>query len=126
MKRIVIAIILAAAVAAGCAAETYSVANCAEEAIARIEAIDSLAEAKQNGKALTACRKLETDWETTVKWLDALLLHDNVDKVGVCLTKMSLQLKNGETAQYLIDSAEAKKGLASIKGSEYPFLENIL
>ena len=69
---------------------------------------------------------METDWDTTVKWLDALLLHDNVDKVGVCLTKMRLQLKNGETAQYLIESAEAKKGLASIKGSEYPFLENIL
>ena len=126
MKRTVTALCLAATVGAACLGQTYYVSHSAEEAMARVEEIDRLAESGQTDAAAEACERLERDWHDKTPWLDALLFHDYVDSVDVSLAKMRVQLQHGVLPLYHAESAQAKKGLASLKGSEYPLLENIL
>jgi hypothetical protein len=49
-----------------------------------------------------------------------------VDGIGINIEQMLSHIKSGNPDMYFSHSAGAKKGLASIKESEFPIIENIL
>lgn len=126
MKRIFISLGLMALSLGASLFETGYVKSKTENCLAQIEEIDRMTGSGQTAQALAQCRALESAWNEDVKKIDVLLIHDYVDSVGTGIAKMRVHLENGNADMYFSESANAKKGLASIKGSEYPFLENIL
>ena len=126
MKRIFISLGLMALSLGVSLFEIGYVKSKTENCLAQIEEIDRMTGSGQTAQALAQCRALESAWVEDVKKIDVLLIHDYVDGVGTGIAKMRVHLENGNADMYFSESANAKKGLASIKGSEYPFLENIL
>lgn len=126
MKRIIFSIFIAAAVAFGSVFELAFVGERTDICVARIKKIDDLVRENDRERALEECKRLENEWDENVRHIDILLIHDYADSVGADISKMRAHLENGNTSMYFSESAGAKKGLASIKGSEYPFIENIL
>lgn len=125
MKRLGIALLLTAAVLGAAVWELRYVGRQADSYTVRIEAVDALLQEDIHSAAQN-CSAVLRDWEQEIKRLDTLLIHDYADKIGSCLAKMQVHLENRNADMYRAESAEAKKGLASIKGSEYPFFENIM
>ena len=126
MKRIIISIIIAIAVVCGSIFEIAFVSSKSDEYIGRIKKIDDLVRDDKTEAAIAECRRLESDWDKNVGSIDVMLIHDYADSVGAGISKMRSHLENGSLAMYFCESADAEKGLASIKGSEYPLIENIL
>lgn len=126
MKRAIIALLLSVTVTGTAAWELWYVGRQVNTYTARIEAVDALVRSNDVSHAAEHCRAVENDWETTVKRLNVLLIHDYADNVGYNIAKMRVHLENGNRQLYFAESIQAKKELASIKGSEYPFFENIM
>lgn len=126
MKRLIIALLLiAAAVTAACAELAY-VGSSTDGCLEQIERADGYVRQGKLNDALRLCRSISESWDGTAQKIDVLLIHDYVDSISVSLAQMEAHLENGNADMYFSDSAGAKKGLASIKGSEYPNFENIL
>lgn len=126
MKRFVIALLLLTATMGTSLGEIFYVSRSADGFLDRIEAADALVKRGELNSALQICEQLEDSWDNTAEKIDILLIHDYVDSIGVSLSQMKAHLENRNADMYFSDSASAKKGLASIKGSEYPNFENIL
>lgn len=126
MKRIIISLVLSALIACGCVFEFGYIGGRAEEYLRRVENIENLLKNGENRQAEIECRAAESGWDRESKMIYTMLNHDFADAVGGSLSKMLAHIENGSTSLALAESAGAKKGLASMKGSEYPFFENIL
>ena len=126
MKRMIIALILLVASVAASAAEIRCVSDSADSFLGKIELSDSYVRRNELDKALRLCRELDESWDDISQKIDVLLIHDYVDNISVSFAQMRSHLESGNADMYFAESAGAKKGLASIKGSEYPNLENIL
>lgn len=125
MKRAVIAALLIILTFAASAAELFYIGNKADGYIERIESIDLCMRRDDFSAALKRSRRLSDDWEKTAGNVDILLIHDYVDGVGLSISQMTTHIENGNPDMYFAESTSAKKGLASIKRSEYPDFENI-
>ena len=126
MKRIIISLVLAALVLGAAAFEFWYVGRQSDAYTARIEEVEDLIAAGREDEATELCRGIERDWDSDVGKIYILLIHDYADNIGGSVSKMRAHLENGNIDMVYAESAGAKKGLASIKGSEYPFIENIL
>ncbi len=126
MKRLVISIALVLLVFGASVFELLYVCARSDEYADRIDKIEELIYSGDNSTALKNCEALEKDWDGESKKIYTLLIHDYVDSVGNCLSKMRSHLENNSLDMYFAESTGAKKALASIKGSEYPYYENIL
>ncbi len=126
MKRLVISIALVLLVLGASVFELIYVCARSDEYSGRIDKIEELIYSGDIAAALSACKALENDWDDESTKIYTLLIHDYVDSVGNCVSKMRSHLENGSLDMYFAESAGAKKALASIKGSEYPYFENIL
>lgn len=76
--------------------------------------------------AVKICKKTEQLWDNNAQNIDMLLIHDYVDEIGNSISKMRTYAENNSTDLYFAESTSAKKELASIKESEFPYFENIL
>lgn len=126
MKRAIIALVLSVTVLCTAVWELWYVGKQVNTYTARIEAVDALVLGDDICHAAEHCRSVERDWEQAVKRLNVLLIHDYADRVGYNIAKMRVNLEHGNRALYFTESIQAKKELASIKGSEYPLFENIM
>ncbi len=126
MKRLIISIALVLLVLGASVFEFIYVGARSDEYSDRIDKIGELINSGDISAALNACKALENDWDGESKKIYTLLIHDYVDSVGNCLSKMRSHLENNSLDMYFAESTGAKKALASIKGSEYPYYENIL
>ena len=126
MKRIIISLILTAIVLGASVFEVIYVGKKSDDYTDRIKKIDAMLSNNDTESALKECRALESDWDGDAEKIYTLLSHDTVDSVGYGISGMRSHIENNNAAMYFFESAGAKKGLASIKGSEYPFIENIL
>lgn len=126
MKRIIISLILTAIVMGASVFEVIYVGKKSDDYSERIKKIDSMLLNNDTEGALKECRALESDWERDAEKIYTLLSHDTVDNVGYGISGMRSHIENSNAAMYFYESSGAKKELASIKGSEYPFIENIL
>ena len=126
MKRIIISLILTAIVLGASVFEVIYVGKKSDDYTDRIKKIDAMLSNNDTESALKECRALESDWDGDAEKIYTLLSHDTVDSVGYEISGMRSHIENNSAAMYFFESSGAKKGLASIKGSEYPFLENIL
>lgn len=126
MKRVIIAALLLLTAAACCVLELTYVGSTADKWTRRIEELDSTVRKKEIAAALRQSHDMESQWNTDAKRIDMLLIHDYIDAIGINLSQMRAYLENDSPDMYFAHSESVKKGLASIKGSEYPFLENIL
>lgn len=120
------AVILAITVLTGSISELLYLGNAFDKWTLSIDRVDYLVRKADYGSAIQQCRILEENWELTAKRADILLIHDYVDSIGVNLSQMRSHLENRNMDMYFSHSAAAKKELASIKGSEYPLIENLL
>ena len=126
MKRLVISLALALSALAASVFEVVYVSGKSDDYAERINNIDQLISDDNSDEAIAECKRLEADWERGSRKTYTLLSHDAVDSVGFCISRMDAFLADGSYQMYFAESKSAKKGLASIKGSEYPFIENIL
>ncbi len=126
MKRMLLSLALAALVCGVAALELWYVGSCADRYTERIQRTDALLQSGALADAQAQCRALERDWEHDAANMHALLLHDSADAIGGSIAKMRVHLEHNRPDLYFAESADAKKGLASLKGSEYPLFENIL
>ena len=126
MKRIIISLILTAIVLGASVFEVIYVGKKSDDYTDRIKKIDAMLSNNDTESALKECRALESDWDGDAEKIYTLLSHDYADNIGGSVSKMRAHLENGNIDMVYAESAGAKKGLASIKGSEYPFIENIL
>lgn len=126
MKRIYIALLFFLIVGLLSAVELGYVTANADLYISKIELTDKKVYKNDFENALEMCTELETKWDESAKKIDVMLNHDNIDSISECLNKMTSYIQNGSIDMYFAESNKAKKELASIKESEYPYIENIL
>lgn len=125
MKRILISIILIAVVLLSAFGEMMYVGNKSETYTEKIEDIDEMMLKNDFSEAIKLCDRIEEDWNNTEKHINVFLIHDYIDNISMNITRMKSHIENGNPDMYFAESACAKKALASIKGSEYPELDNI-
>lgn len=126
MKRIYIALLFFLIVGLLSAVELGYVTANADLYISKIELTDKKIYKNDFESALEICTELEIKWDESAKKIDVMLNHDNIDSISECLNKMTSYIQNGSIDMYFAESNKAKKELASIKESEYPYIENIL
>lgn len=126
MKRIIISIVLFALCLSGAVFEVFCVSRGVDGYIESIEGVDRLVSRGEFDHALYKCAELEKSWSKTSRAIDAVLIHDYVDRIGISITQMKAYAENKTADSYYAVSYEAKKALKSIKDSEYPSIENIL
>lgn len=126
MKRIIFAFLFFLIVIAAAAAELGYVTANADLYISKIELTDKQVYKNNFEDALNMCDKLENSWNDSSKKIDVMLNHDCIDSIGESINRMTSYIQNGSIDMYFAESSKAKKELASIKESEYPFIENIL
>ena len=125
MKRIFIAFALLLICLSAAGAELWYIGNTADSFTRRIEKIDALMMKDDFTKASKLCGEVSSDWDKTASFLDTLLIHDYIASIGINLSQMKTHIDSCCPDMYFAGSAGAKKGLASIKGSEYPKFDNI-
>ena len=126
MKRIIISIVLFTLCLSGAVFEVFCVSRGVDGYIESIEGVDVLIRRGEFDHASYKCAELEKSWNKTSRAIDALLIHDYVDRIGISISQMKAYAENKTADSYYAVSYEAKKALKSIKDSEYPSLENIL
>lgn len=126
MKRIYIALLLFAAVGVFSAVELGYVTANSDLYISKIELTDKYVYKNNFEDALKMCTQLEYDWDKSAEKIDIMLNHDYIDSIGESINRMTAYVQNGSIDMYFAESSIAKKELASLKESEYPFIENIL
>ena len=122
----VISLTLTALALAASVFEVFYVGGKSDGYAERIKEIDDLVIRGSTDEAARKCKKLEADRDNESRIAYTMLSHDTVDSVSFCISRMNAYIDNGNKTMYFSESAGAKKGLASIKGSEYPLIENIL
>ena len=126
MKRIIISIILFTLCLSGAVFEVFCVSRGVDGYIESIEEVDVLISRGEFDRASNKCAELEKSWSKTSREIDAVLIHDYVDRIGISISQMKAYAENKTPDSYYALSAEAKRALTSIKSSEYPSFENIL
>ena len=126
MKRIIISIILFTFCITGAVFEVFYVSRGVDGYIESIEEVDVLISRGEFDRASNKCAELEKSWSKTSRAIDAVLIHDYVDRIGISISQMKAYAENKTPDSYYALSAEAKRALTSIKNSEYPSIENIL
>ena len=76
--------------------------------------------------AIDASKETEDDWSETANNIDIFLIHDYVDSISLDISQLSACVENGNPQMYFMKSASIKKGLTSLKESEYPVIANII
>ena len=126
MKRIYAALLFFIIVVIFASVELGYVSGKSDLFISKIELTDKKVYKNDFEEALELCSQLEDNWENSSKRIDMILNHECIDSIGESINKMSSYLQNGSVDMYFAESSKAKKELASIKESEYPYIENIL
>lgn len=126
MKRIYAALLFFIIVVIFASVELGYVSGKSDLFISKIELTDKKVYKNDFEEALEMCSQLEDNWENSSKRIDMILNHECIDSIGESINKMSSYLQNGSVDMYFAESSKAKKELASIKESEYPYIENIL
>ena len=126
MKRIYAALLFFIIVVIFASVELGYVSGKSDLFISKIESTDKKVYKNDFEEALEMCSQLEDSWENSSKRIDMILNHECIDSIGESINKMSSYLQNGSVDMYFAESSKAKKELASIKESEYPYIENIL
>lgn len=126
MKRIYIALLFFIIIGIFASVELGYVTAKSDLFISKIELTDKKVYKNDFEEALEMCSQLEDSWENSSKRIDMILNHECIDSIGESINKMSSYLQNGSVDMYFAESSKAKKELASIKESEYPYIENIL
>ena len=126
MKRIIISIALFTLCLSGAVFEVFCVSRGVDGYIEIIEEVDVLISRGEFDRASYKCAELEKSWNKTSRAIDALLIHDYVDRIGISISQMKAYAENKTADSYYSVSYEGKKALKSIKDSEYPSIENIL
>lgn len=126
MKRIIISVVLLLICVVGAIAETSYISGSVDGYTQTIDDIDGYMLRDDFENALAQCSELNDNWADSAHGIDALLIHDYVDGIGFSLSQMKSYIESGNPSMYFSESEKAKKALASIKDSEYPFVENIL
>ncbi len=126
MKRIIISLALLAACAIGAVIETAYISSSVDSYTETIDRIDGYMLRDDFENALTECTRLNDEWTDIAHGIDALLIHDYVDGIGLGIAQMKSHIESGNPDMYFSESEKTKKALASIKDSEYPYAENIL
>lgn len=126
MKRIFIALFFFVLVGVTASIELGYVTANADLFIYKIELTDKEVYKNDFEEALKMCAQLEYNWDKSAKKIDTLLNHNSIDSIGESINKMTSYIQNGSIDMYFAESSKAKKGLTSIKESEYPYIENIL
>ena len=126
MKRLIITLIIVAVCAAASGAELAFVSHQTDSVLRGVESADALVRRGNYSEAASICKTICRHWDESAPATDALLIHDYVDSVGLELRKMQTYAEHKCCADYFSSSESVKKGLASLKGSEYPHIENIL
>lgn len=125
MKRIYISLLFLIIMICCGSAELGYIAAKTDNITYMINQIDTFVDKSDFDKAIELCKNVEKEWSENGKSMDVLLIHDYVDNVGVNIEKMRVYIENEKIDMYFSESAVAKKELASIKESEYPYFENI-
>ena len=126
MKRIIISLALLAACAIGAVIETAYISSNVDSYTETIDRIDGYMLRDDFENALRECSRLNDEWTDSAHGIDALLIHDYVDDIGLGIAQMKSHIESGNPDMYFSESEKTKKALASIKDSEYPYAENIL
>ena len=126
MKRIYAALLFFIIVVIFASVELGYVSGKSDLFISKIELTDKKVYKNDFEEALELCSQLEDNWENSSKRIDMILNHECIDSIGESINKMSSYLQNDSVDMYFAESSKAKKELASIKESEYPYIENIL
>ena len=125
MKRIVIAFLLILLCLTASMTEVFFISRNVTSYCDDIERIDTSMRKDDFEKALNLCADMNDRWNEMAWMVDALLIHDYVDGVGLSLAQMQRYIENGSPDLYFAESEKAKRALASLKDSEYPTTENI-
>lgn len=126
MKRIYIAILFIIISLCAAAFETGYISAKVELFTAKIDLADKMMYQGETEQAARICLEAENEWNESSKIIDMLLIHDYVDSIGNNISQMKSLAENDSKELYFAKSVAAKKELASIKESEYPFVENIM
>lgn len=126
MKRIYLSILFILIVAASAAVQLGYVSGKVDIFVSWIEQSEKYMRKSDFEDTVNLCKTIEDEWNKTAKKFDMLLIHDYVDAIGNDISKMRAYAENCSPDMYFAQSTSAKKELASIKESEYPFIENIL
>lgn len=125
MKRIVIAFLLILLCLTASMTEVFFISRNVTSYCDDIERIDTSMRKDDFENALNLCADINDHWNEMAWMVDALLIHDYVDGVGLSLAQMQRYIENGSPDLYFAESEKAKRALASLKDSEYPTTENI-
>lgn len=126
MKRIIISIIIFSVCVSGALFEVFCVGNSIDGYIEKISNTETLVKKDEFVTASKECAELEQNWSGTARIIDAVLIHDYVDRISINIAQMRAYAENNSPDSFFAASAEAKKALKSVKDSEYPLPENIL
>lgn len=126
MKRIYVSLIFLLIVSVSAALQLGYVSAEVDTFISLIEQSDKCMRKSNFEEAISVCQNIENKWGDTAKKIDMLLIHDYVDEIGNRISNMRAYAENCSPDMYFAESTTAKKELASIKESEYPYVENIL
>ncbi len=126
MKRLYISAVFIVITLFGAFFQTWYVGKKVDEFNDKIETIDELVRNNDFDKAYEIGSQVEKDWSKAVKNIDVLLIHDYVDSITVNMSKISACIECKNKDLYIIESAGIKKGLTSLKESEYPSFDNLM
>ncbi|MBR1483796.1 MAG: DUF4363 family protein [Ruminococcus sp.] len=126
MKRLIISVLLMTGCVIGAVSQTSFISGATTRYLDAIEVIDRDMRRDDFQKALDGCSAIDRQWSKSASEIDALLIHDYVDSVGVSIAQMKVHIENGNPDLYFAESQKAKRALASIRDSEYPNAENLL
>ncbi len=126
MKRVILSVIIFSICVSGALFEVFCLSKSIEGYIEQIENTETLVKKDEFVAASKKCAELEQSWSDTARIIDAVLIHDYVDRISINISQMRAFAENNSADSFFAVSAEAKKALKSIKYSEYPLPENIL
>ncbi len=126
MKRLYISAVLLVLTIFGAIFQLWYVGAKTDRFYQKIEELDALVEAENYETAITFANSAESEWNNTVKAIDTLLIHDYVDSITVSFSKLCAYIESKNKDDYIIESVGIKKGLTSLKESEYPSFTNLM
>ena len=98
MKRIIISLALLAACAIGAVIETAYISGSVDSYTETIDRIDGYMLRDDFENALRECSRLNDEWTDSAHGIDALLIHDYVDGIGLGIAQMKSHIESGKSA----------------------------
>ncbi len=126
MKRIYFSAAFLAVTLIGAFFQLWYVGSKADKFSEQMDVIDEYMLKDDFENAVELSRKIEEEWDETASNIDIFLIHDYVDSISVDMSHMRASIENGDPQMYFYESAGIKKGLTSLKESEYPYFENLI